>query len=50
MPNFQQQQYSHKAYKERGKGGPFKGLKLTETIPEEAQTPDILDKGFKTAI
>ena len=44
MPSFQQQQ-NHKAYKETGKHSSFKGTK--STVPEKAQTWDLLDEDFK---
>ena len=40
----------HKTSKETGKHGPLKGKKSPETVPEETQASDFLDKAFKTAV
>ena len=45
------QQKNYKVYKETRKYGPSKGKKfLTETIPEEAQTLELLAKDVKSTI
>lgn len=36
------------ADRKMGKYGPYKGTKLTETIPEETEMMDLLDKNYKT--
>lgn len=37
----------HKAYKETGNYGPFKGRKLTETVLEKEMKADLLTKSSK---
>lgn len=50
MSSFQQK--NHKAYKKRGKYGPFKEKKnkSIETVPKKDLIADILDKDFITTV
>lgn len=49
MSGFQQQQQKFKVWKETTNDGPFKE-NLRETIPEEANTLDLVEKNFKLPV
>lgn len=40
----------HKKKEKKGKYGPYMGGRSIKTVPEEAQTLDLLDKGIKPAM